>query len=161
MTRTVGRRATKRARGAPHQMAALLVAAQFGLVALVAVFGALPLHALPASIAAGAGVLLGAWTLLYNRPGNFNIRPVPKAGGVLVTGGPYRWIRHPMYSALLLVAASVTLAAPGVHPGWACLILLAVVLGIKARFEEALLGARFADYATYAGRTSRFLPGIY
>jgi len=66
-----------------------------------------------------------------------------------------------MVSALLLLAASVTLAAPGLHPGWACLTLLALVLGSRARFEEALLDARFADYANCAGRTSRFLPGIY
>jgi len=71
-------------------MAALLVAGQFGLIALVAAFGALPFHAVPASITAGAGALLGAWTLLHNRPGNFNIRPVPKPGAVLATGGPYR-----------------------------------------------------------------------
>jgi protein-S-isoprenylcysteine O-methyltransferase Ste14 len=142
-------------------MAVLLVAAQFGLIALILAFGALPFHSLTALVTAAIGALLGAWTLAFNRPGNFNIRPVPKAAGTLVTNGPYRWVRHPMYSALLLVSTSFTLASPGVHHGWACLIALTVVLAIKARYEEALLGSKFAGYAAYAGRTRRFLPGVY
>lgn len=142
-------------------MATLLVAAQFGLIALILAFGALPHHSLPAAVTGAAGALLAMWTLLHNRPGNFNIRPLPKPDGALVTGGPYRWIRHPMYSALLLVCVSVTLPAPGFHPGWSALVALAVVLGIKARFEEDLLRARFPAYAEYALRTRRFLPGLY
>lgn len=142
-------------------MAASLVAAQFGLVAVILAFGTTPHQSLPAAAFGGIGALLGIWTLLHNRPGNFNIRPLPKADGALVTGGPYRWIRHPMYSALLLVCASVTLAAPGFHPGWTALLALAVVLAIKARIEEDLLRARFSGYAEYAQRTRRFLPGLY
>ena len=57
--------------------------------------------------------LLGVWTLAWNRPGNFNIRPEPKAGGQLVTGGPYRLMRHPMYTAVLLFAVPASpLAQP-------------------------------------------------
>ena len=48
------------------------------------------------------GVLLGLWALSSNRLGNFNIRPVPRAGGTLVQQGPYRWIRHPMYASQAL-----------------------------------------------------------
>lgn len=39
---------------------------------------------------------LGGWTLLHNRPGNFNSHLEPKASGLLVTSGPYRLMRHPM-----------------------------------------------------------------
>ena len=140
---------------------ALLVAAQFGLIAVILAFGALPLHSLPAAVTGASGVLLGLWTLLHNRPGNFNIRPLPKAEGLLVTDGPYRWIRHPMYTALLLVMAAFTLAAQGMHPGWAALAALVAVLAAKARLEERLLRTRFPAYAAYAGRTHRFVPGMY
>ena len=51
---------------------------------------------------AGVSVALAVVTLLYNQPGNFNIRPTPKTWGTLVTSGPYHWIRHPMYTSVLL-----------------------------------------------------------
>ncbi|MDQ3261228.1 MAG: hypothetical protein M3Q00_10690, partial [Pseudomonadota bacterium] len=57
-------------------------------------------------IAVVASIALGIYTLLYNRLGNFNIRPEPKASGRLITSGPYRLIRHPMYSALTLAMAA-------------------------------------------------------
>lgn len=139
----------------------LLVAAQFGLIAVILAFGALPFHSMPAAVIGAGGALLGAWTLLHNRPGNFNIRPFPKLDGRLVTGGPYRWIRHPMYTAVMLVMASFATAAPGLHPGWAALVALLAVLITKAHLEERLLRIRFPAYAGYADATNRFLPGVY
>lgn len=80
----------------------LLVTLQFGLLAGLAALasakalrGAFPLASL---ILAGASIALAIWTLVHNQPGNFNIRPTPKTWGTLVTTGPYRWIRHPMYT---------------------------------------------------------------
>ena len=142
-------------------IASVLVAAQFGLMAVILAFGSVPLHSLPAAVTGAGGVLLGLWTLLHNRPGNFNIRPLPKADGLLVTDGPYRWIRHPMYTAVLLVMASFTFAAHGLHPGWVALVALLAVLTAKARLEERLLRITFPAYAEYAGRTHRFVPGMY
>ncbi len=88
-----------------HRLGTALVALQFALI------GGLALLALPAFLrghapagawgVAAAGALLGLWALSCNRPGNFNIRPTPRAGGQLVQRGPYRWIRHPMYSAVM------------------------------------------------------------
>jgi protein-S-isoprenylcysteine O-methyltransferase Ste14 len=106
-----------------------------------------------------AAALLGLWTLTANRPGNFNIRPEPRHGGVLVTHGPYRWVRHPMYTAVLLAAAAAALAAGGVPDAllWAALL---AVLWAKADVEERALLGCFADYAGYRGRTWRFLPGL-
>ena len=139
----------------------LLVAAQFGLIALILAFGAFPLHSPLAGIIGAGGALFGAWTLLHNRPGNFNIRPLPKSDGLLVTDGPYRWVRHPMYVALLLAMTSFNLAAPGLHAGWAALFALLAVLAAKARLEERLLRVSFPAYAEYAARTPGFLPGVY
>src|SRR5512134_3536099 len=89
-----------------------LVALQFGLIAAL-LFTAWP----PAGLWLPAACLLllasaavGIAALAANRPGNFNIRPEPKAGGRLVTSGIYRWIRHPMYGAVLLALLAATLA---------------------------------------------------
>ena len=149
-----------RGRGIGH----VLVALQLSLIAALAWLAA------PAFLGGRAGIFawalaaaavgLGAWALGNNRPGNFNIHPAPKAGGQLVQQGPYRWMRHPMYSAVLLGGAACV-AAVGGWPGWACLAALAAVLGAKAGLEERWLMVHHAGYAAYRARTARFLPGVY
>ncbi len=142
----------------------VLVGLQFGLLAAL---GALAVKALLAGrVSPGpwlvlvSGLALGLWALSCNRPGNFNIRPTPRAGGQLVRSGPYRWIRHPMYSAVLLVALACAWAS-AVPVGGLGLVLLAAVLAVKASLEERWMLTQHADYADYQGRTRRFVPGLY
>jgi len=137
----------------------ILVALQFALIAwLVWPFTPQTWSPLALAFAAGA-VALGAWTLAYNRPGNFNIRPEPHARGRLVGGGPYRYVRHPMYSAVLLFAAAETTAYQDPWKVVASALLFAVLLG-KATIEEAYLTDRYAEYADYSRRVRRFIPWI-
>jgi protein-S-isoprenylcysteine O-methyltransferase Ste14 len=150
------------ATAAARRWGPLLVAAQFGLLAALA--GAIALAGWPAlpfgaALCAVAGALLGSWALTANRPGNFNIRPLPRAQGQLVTAGPYRWIRHPMYSALLLVAAAGVAWVPS-GPTLALWALLAGVLWLKAGVEERALRACHPGYADYCRATRRFVPGL-
>lgn len=147
-----------------QSISAALVALQFGLMALLAVM------AVPAfvgrSAPAGTGWLLacggwlGAWSLMSNRPGNFNIRPLPRAGGQLVQSGPYRWIRHPMYSAVMLCGLACAWASRSVW-AWPTLIALLAVLASKASVEERWMLTAHAGYADYRTRTRRFVPGIF
>lgn len=99
----------------------------------------------------GAGFVLGAWSLAVNRPGNFRIMPEIKQGATLVQSGPYRWMRHPMYIAVLLgtlgcLVCQISIMDLTVWLG------LAVVLAIKAVREERLLSLQFPEYGGY--RTS-------
>ncbi|MBI3967016.1 MAG: isoprenylcysteine carboxylmethyltransferase family protein [Chloroflexi bacterium] len=76
----------------------------------------------------------------------------------LVVTGPYRWVRHPLYTVSLIFWASLgVIAANGLM-----LVLLAgafVVLVIRTPAEEARLLERFGEvYQTYCERTGRFLP---
>lgn len=140
----------------------LLVAAQFALLALLAGAGAMGLaqRAPPADaivLALGA-VALGAWALAANRPGNFNIRPTPRAGGRLVQHGPYRWIRHPMYSALLLGGLACARADGALAA--VALAGLAAVLWLKAGVEERAMLRTHAGYADYVARSRRFVPFV-
>ena len=153
-----------RSSAAPSALGALLVGLQFALLAGLAVQAAVGMNAgrMPADAlaAAAAAIALGLWALSANRPGNFHIRPVPREGGHLVQHGPYCWIRHPMYSALLLAGfAAARLSSDGVT--WLILLALAVVLAVKAAVEERALVAHYADYPDYQKRTRRFVPGIY
>jgi len=86
-----------------------------------------------------------------------SVHPAPTAGAVLRTDGPYRFVRHPIYSGVLLLAAGIA-ATAGSILAIATFVALIAVLAVKARLEERLLRRRFPDYANYAASTPRFLP---
>jgi protein-S-isoprenylcysteine O-methyltransferase Ste14 len=138
----------------------LLVAIQMAMLLLIALTGPWiarqPLWLLLEVLGLG----LGIWAIGAMRLGNFNIVPDIKPASRLVRRGPYGWIRHPMYTALLLVALALVLEAFSLLRLLLWLILLADLL-VKLHYEEALLTAHFADYAAYQQRTHRLLPGIY
>ena len=84
--------------------------------------------------------------------------PLPNAHAQLRTGGLYRFVRHPIYSGLLLMAGAIAVVSGSV----ARLVVFAALVGlinVKARWEERQLMMRFPDYAAYAARTPRFVPG--
>ena len=85
--------------------------------------------------------------------------PDPKANSKLDTRGPYRYVRHPIYTGVLACAFGVALRNTSIL-AFALAVLLTVILTAKARFEEGLLTRRFADYPAYAARTPRFLPRV-
>jgi len=148
---------------ARHRLGTLLVAAQFGLIAAQA-FLALPAFLrghVPARVwvLAAAGVLLGLWALTFNRPGNFHIRPTPRDGGRLVQEGPYRWIRHPMYTSVIACGLACAWAGTSFWGWWVSAALIAVV-ATKAGYEERWMLARHPGYAAYRATTWRFLPWI-
>lgn len=149
----------------PRQLPSLLlVALQFGLLAVLAALAvpALLVLAIPmlAWVLAAGAVLLAVWALGTNRLGNFNIRPIPKTGGVLVTQGPYRWMRHPMYSAFLLGAAALAWTA-GLLLAWVAWCVLLGVLVFKATLEERWMREQHAGYAAYSAQTRRFIPWLF
>ena len=105
------------------------------------------------------GAALGLWALSVNRPGNFRILPEIKQGARLVKTGPYRWLCHPMYTALLLV----TLGGLLCQFTWlrvAVWLGLMAVLCAKATREEKFLRSQFPEYAAYRSRTGRLLPWL-
>jgi protein-S-isoprenylcysteine O-methyltransferase Ste14 len=87
----------------------------------------------------------------------FSITPQARR---LVTGGPYRLVRHPLYAAEEIAIVGILLQ----HAWWAALAFLAVHLTLQVRrmlYEESLLRAVFPDYDAYAARTARLIPGVW
>ncbi len=84
--------------------------------------------------------------------------PVPSERGHLETGGLYRYVRHPIYTGVLVIVAGLT-----VRSGSSVTLAVAVVTVVffrgKAAWEESRLRERYDGYAEYAARTPRFVPG--
>ncbi len=86
--------------------------------------------------------------------------PQPTATAQFVQHGIYALIRHPLYTAVFCGAAGWSL----VWQSWPALVVslgLGAFFDAKARHEEHWLRRQFPDYADYARRVRRFIPGIY
>ncbi len=78
----------------------------------------------------------------------------------LVTGGPYRWVRHPLYTVGSSFFASLSLVAANWFMGLASVVVLVMLL-VRLPKEEERLIERFGDeYRAYMKRTGRLLPRI-
>jgi protein-S-isoprenylcysteine O-methyltransferase Ste14 len=81
-------------------------------------------------------------------------------GQAVVTTGPYRWIRHPSYTGLLLIVAGYGLAAGNWLSIAACLALPLPAIAWRIHVEEAELCHVLGDaYRAYQARTARLIPG--
>jgi protein-S-isoprenylcysteine O-methyltransferase Ste14 len=85
--------------------------------------------------------------------------PVPLDKAELKTTGMYSLVRHPIYSAIVLLAIGRSVTSESflvLVVG----VLLVVLISIKARFEDRLLLKHYEGYATYAAKVGRMIPGI-
>lgn len=105
-------------------------------------------------------LVLGIWGIIAMRIGNFNIQPEVKSNS-LVKSGPYKWIRNPMYTAVILFYSPIVFQ----NLNWLnvfVFILLITTLLMKISSEEMFLTERFGeDYTDYKKQTKRLLPFIY
>jgi len=83
---------------------------------------------------------------------------LPEARG-LVTRGPYRLVRHPVYLGELGACCGLAVTSPTVMNG-ALLAVLAAAQVVRMGLEERALTRAFPDYASYAARTPRLLPRL-
>lgn len=106
-----------------------------------------------------AGIFLGVWSLWEMRKSKFQILPHVKHGSRLVTTGPYKYVRHPMYLAILLICTALVLDS---FSPWKLmtLIMLAVVMIKKIEYEERLLATHFEKYADYKRKTPSMIPSL-
>lgn len=105
-----------------------------------------------------AAVLLMVWARVTFGRRSFHAAANPTAGG-LVTRGPYRYIRHPIYAAILYFTWAAVLT--NWHPLTLALgAVVTVGLGARIWAEERFLRATYPEYAEYAAATRRVIPGL-
>ncbi len=108
-------------------------------------------------VSAFATMPLFYWTLA-SLGKNLTDTVVTRKNAMLVTHGPYRWVRHPFYVCAALLMASVTLLTANLLIGIAGLSVL-ILLAIRTPKEEQLLIERFGDeYRRYIETTGKFIP---
>src|SRR6266542_5428097 len=103
--------------------------------------------------------LLFVWARVTFGRRSFHVVADPTAGG-LVTGGPYRYIRHPIYAAMCLF----TWTGVAAHWSWSSALCGGLILGsavMRIYCEEPLVAARYPEYAQYKARTWRMIPYDY
>jgi protein-S-isoprenylcysteine O-methyltransferase Ste14 len=104
-------------------------------------------------------LLLFLWARVKFGRRSYHVVADPTAGG-LMTDGPYRHIRHPIYASMCLF----TVAGVAGRWSWTSGLCAALVLAsaiIRILCEEALVTARYPEYAQYAATTWRLIPYVY
>lgn len=121
--------------------------------------GWLVLPGLALSAAGAATGLLAAWEYVRQNGRLFAVAPQPTVDHGLVTTGIYRWIRHPVYTAVLGLVLGASLVL-GSLAGLLAAALLTVFFWAKSRHEDQRLAVTYREWDAWAARTGRFLPGI-
>jgi protein-S-isoprenylcysteine O-methyltransferase Ste14 len=124
--------------------------------------GVIP-HAAPlawtAALLCIAGLLIALWarvTLGSNWSGMVTL----KEGHELVERGPYRFVRHPIYTGMLVMFFATALVQRHLA-GFVGLLLIFASFWIKLGFEESLMLQQFPErYAAYRQRTKRIIPFV-
>jgi protein-S-isoprenylcysteine O-methyltransferase Ste14 len=119
-----------------------------------------PVLALVALALIFAGVLFSIWARAYLGR-NWSGEVTVKVGHSLITTGPYRWVRHPIYSGMGLALVGTALAS-GTLSGFLGLALILFAFLVRVRQEEALMRETFpVEYPQYSSHTARLIPGVY
>lgn len=137
------------------------------IILVVAVVLLLQQHSLGARTPVGIALQLLAVALMLWARVTFGMRSFhaganPTAGG-LVTSGPYRYWRHPIYAAILLFvwAGIFSQGAPPGPIGLALAALATAMTAVRIQAEEQLLRTTMPEYSAYAARTRRLIPFVF
>jgi protein-S-isoprenylcysteine O-methyltransferase Ste14 len=107
-----------------------------------------------------AGMLFAYWARVHLGR-NWSGEVMVKVGHTLITSGPYRSVRHPIYSGMTLALVGTALAT-GAPYGFIGLALILLGFLVRVRLEEALMRETFpGEYDDYSRHTARLIPGVY
>jgi protein-S-isoprenylcysteine O-methyltransferase Ste14 len=107
-----------------------------------------------------AAFAIAFWGILAMGILKVSVFPVPRENSELITSGPYRFTRHPMYTGIILMAGALIAA----RFTWLRLIVFLILVVnqiIKLLWEERMLAVKISSYKTYMERTWRLIPWIF
>lgn len=133
---------------------------QFILLALIFFTPPFLPETLAGQVVLSISIVFGIWAVWAFRHTRINVFPYLREGSQLIKAGPYRFVRHPMYSAVLLFALSYLVG----QGSWIYLVYFVAIVSVmvfKIRFEESQLAEHFQQYETHFYKTYRLVPCIY
>ncbi len=80
--------------------------------------------------------------------------------GELVTSGPYRWLRHPVYASIIYFFLACLIPYPFIKT-FVGIFLICGGLFVRMIIEEKFLLVAYAEYADYSKRTKRVIPFLF
>jgi protein-S-isoprenylcysteine O-methyltransferase Ste14 len=133
----------------------MMVTGLVGLVLTKSIFYNYPIII---GIQASAFVLM-IWARKTFGRRSFHLTANPTKGG-LVTGGPYRFIRHPIYAAVILFSLPSVIVYFNIQT---IVFVVAISCGSLLRIfmEEKMLLLKYPKYKDYSGKTKRIIPFVY
>lgn len=121
------------------------------------------IHLFPRNILIGIGIsfflFIGIWAI-YTMKFNFNIAPDIPSNSNLILIGPYKYVRHPMYTSVLGITICFIIDNFSLFKTVVYIILLINFI-MKLLYEEKMLLAKFPEYSDYVNTTKRLIPFIY
>jgi protein-S-isoprenylcysteine O-methyltransferase Ste14 len=111
-------------------------------------------------VVTAAGLGFAIWARVY-LGGNWSGAVSVKVGHELIRSGPYRWVRHPIYTGIILALLGTALEIDQAR-GLVAVILLYLGFKIKSRIEERVMRQAFgAEYDEYSRSTGAIVPRLH
>ena len=114
-----------------------------------------------ALVAFGAGNALQIWAMAVNAFFSTELRIQEECGHRLITNGPYRWIRHPGYLAMMIIVPSTAFALGSMLALLPAAMYVALIL-FRVEREDRFLLRNLPGYTDYIqGAPERLIPGVW
>ena len=143
----------------------VLLLTNFVAIACLKFFPSAMFATVPTSIVGmvlmGLGLVVRTWAVVHLGR-FFTVNVAVAADQRIIDTGPYRSVRHPSYTGVLLLALGVGLCFGNVASFLVIVIPMIALLLKRMRVEEEVLAAALGKaYRDYMGRTKRLIPGVY
>lgn len=106
------------------------------------------------------GLFLLFAAIIYMPAKNYSVHPNPTKFGQLVARGPYRYIRHPMYTSVILICLGLVINHFDLLRYFILLVLILTLI-TKLNFEEKLLKSKYPEYDSYKMNTKKLIPFLW
>lgn len=106
------------------------------------------------------GIILALWSFYNMGSESFSPFPEPKKNNKFVESGPYKYIRHPMYTGMILIALTLFISNMSIV-SFTVLAIFLYIIDEKATVEEKFLTDLHSQYKTYQEITKKFIPFVY
>lgn len=106
------------------------------------------------------GIWYILWVLWTNWASKFDLSSRPPTNVRLIAKGPYKNIRHPFSTALIIISLALIINHISLFRLIVWLVLLIVIV-FRVRYEEKVYSEYFNDFSLYRQRTYRLIPFVY